>query len=32
VADIADTVMNDVRQRRSAWTFEFDVRPFEEKW
>jgi short-subunit dehydrogenase len=29
---IADTVWHLVRQDRSAWTFEVDVRPFGEKW
>jgi len=29
---IADTVLAIVRQDRSAWTFELDVRPFGEKW
>jgi NAD(P)-dependent dehydrogenase (short-subunit alcohol dehydrogenase family) len=29
---IADTVFFLVRQPRSAWTFEIDVRPFGEKW
>jgi len=31
-AAIADTVLAIVRQDRSAWTFELDVRPFGEKW
>lgn len=30
--DIAATVLNIVRQPRSAWSFEVDVRPFGEKW
>jgi len=29
---IADTVYHLATQRRSAWTFELDVRPFGEKW
>jgi NAD(P)-dependent dehydrogenase (short-subunit alcohol dehydrogenase family) len=29
---IADTVYHLVRQDRSAWTFELDVRPYAEKW
>jgi len=29
---IAETVLSIVRQDRSAWTFELDVRPFGEKW
>jgi hypothetical protein len=29
---IADTVYHLVRQDRSAWTFELDLRPFGEKW
>ncbi|MFQ5667136.1 MAG: SDR family NAD(P)-dependent oxidoreductase [Candidatus Binatia bacterium] len=29
---IADTVFHLVRQERSAWTFELDLRPFGEKW
>ena len=29
---IAETVLALVRQDRSAWTFELDVRPFGEKW
>ena len=29
---IADTVWHLIRQDRSAWTFEVDVRPFGEKW
>jgi NAD(P)-dependent dehydrogenase (short-subunit alcohol dehydrogenase family) len=29
---IADAVYHLVRQDRSAWTFELDVRPFGEKW
>jgi NADP-dependent 3-hydroxy acid dehydrogenase YdfG len=31
-ADIADAVVALVRQPRSAWTFELDLRPFREKW
>jgi len=30
--DIADTVLMLTRQKRSAWTFELEVRPFAEKW
>ena len=30
--DIAETVWFVANQDRSAWTFEFDVRPFGEKW
>jgi NAD(P)-dependent dehydrogenase (short-subunit alcohol dehydrogenase family) len=30
--DIAATVVAVVKQPRSAWTFELDVRPFGEKW
>lgn len=30
--DIADTVVMLTRQKRSAWTFELEVRPFAEKW
>jgi short-subunit dehydrogenase len=30
--DIAEAVMNVVNQKSSAWTFEFDVRPFGEVW
>ena len=30
--DIAETVLFLTRQKRSAWTFELDVRPFGEKW
>lgn len=30
--DIADAIINVVNQKPSAWTFEFDVRPFGEKW
>jgi NAD(P)-dependent dehydrogenase (short-subunit alcohol dehydrogenase family) len=29
---IAATVLQLVRQDRSAWTFELDVRPYKEKW
>jgi len=29
---IADTVVHLVRQDRSAWTFEIDLRPYAEKW
>ncbi len=29
---IADTVLHLVRQDRTAWTFEIDVRPYAEKW
>ncbi len=29
---IADTVLHLVRQDRSAWTFELDLRPYAEKW
>jgi NADP-dependent 3-hydroxy acid dehydrogenase YdfG len=31
-ADIAAAVVHLVKQPRSAWTFELDVRPFGEKW
>ncbi len=31
-SDIADTVYDVTQQKRSAWTFELDVRPFAEKW
>lgn len=30
--DIADAIVNVVNQKSSAWTFEFDVRPFGETW
>lgn len=30
--DIADTLMQLVWQRRSAWSFEVEARPFGEKW
>lgn len=30
--DIADTVFHLVMQKRSAWGFEVDLRPFGEKW
>jgi NAD(P)-dependent dehydrogenase (short-subunit alcohol dehydrogenase family) len=30
--DIAETVLQVVRQKPSAWTFELDVRPFGEQW
>lgn len=30
--EIADSVFNVARQPKSAWTFEFDLRPFGEKW
>ena len=30
--DIADTVFGVTQQKRSAWTFEFEARPFGEKW
>lgn len=29
---IADAVVNVVKQQPSAWTFEFDIRPFAETW
>jgi NADP-dependent 3-hydroxy acid dehydrogenase YdfG len=29
---IAESVLSLVRQPRQAWTFEFDLRPFGEKW
>ena len=29
---IADSVVHLVKQHRSAWTFELDLRPFGEKW
>jgi NAD(P)-dependent dehydrogenase (short-subunit alcohol dehydrogenase family) len=29
---IAETVLHLVRQDRSAWTFELDIRPYAEKW
>jgi NAD(P)-dependent dehydrogenase (short-subunit alcohol dehydrogenase family) len=31
-ADIADTIFMVAQQRKSAWTFELEVRPFGEKW
>ena len=31
-ADIAESVHHLTQQRRSAWTFEMDLRPFGEKW
>jgi NAD(P)-dependent dehydrogenase (short-subunit alcohol dehydrogenase family) len=31
-AAIAQTALDLVRQPRSAWTFELDLRPFNEKW
>lgn len=31
-ADIAEAVFQVVQQKQSAWTFEFDVRPFGESW
>jgi hypothetical protein len=31
-ADIADTIVMITQQKRSAWTFELDLRPFLEKW
>lgn len=30
--EIADAMMNVVNQKSSAWTFEYDVRPFGEIW
>lgn len=30
--DMADAIVNVVNQKSSAWTFEFDVRPFGETW
>ena len=30
--DLADVIVNVVNQKPSAWTFEFDVRPFGETW
>lgn len=30
--DIADTVFHLIRQERSAWTFELDLRPYCESW
>jgi NADP-dependent 3-hydroxy acid dehydrogenase YdfG len=30
--DIAEAIWNVVNQKKSAWTFEFDVRPFGETW
>jgi short-subunit dehydrogenase len=30
--DIAAAVYDVTQQRRSAWTFEFDLRPFAERW
>lgn len=30
--DMADVIVNVVNQKPSAWTFEFDVRPFGETW
>jgi NADP-dependent 3-hydroxy acid dehydrogenase YdfG len=30
--DIADSVYNLTQQKRSAWTFELDLRPFGESW
>ena len=31
-SDIAESVFHVARQKRSAWTFEMDLRPFGEKW
>lgn len=31
-ADIAETVWHVAHQPKSAWTFEYDLRPFGEKW
>ncbi|MEM1021900.1 MAG: SDR family NAD(P)-dependent oxidoreductase [Pseudomonadota bacterium] len=31
-ADIAETVHHICHQPRSAWTFEYDLRPFSERW
>jgi NAD(P)-dependent dehydrogenase (short-subunit alcohol dehydrogenase family) len=31
-SDLADAIVNIVNQKQSAWTFEFDVRPFGETW
>lgn len=31
-ADLADTLVMLTRQKRSAWTFELEVRPFKETW
>lgn len=30
--DLADTVVEIIKQKRSAWSFEVEVRPFGEKW
>jgi len=30
--DIASSVFHLVQQRKSAWTFEIDLRPFTEQW
>lgn len=30
--DIADTIVNVTNQNRTAWTFEYDIRPFAESW
>jgi short-subunit dehydrogenase len=29
---IADSILNIVNQSRTAWTFEYDIRPFGENW
>jgi NAD(P)-dependent dehydrogenase (short-subunit alcohol dehydrogenase family) len=31
-SDLADAIVSIVNQKQSAWTFEFDVRPFGETW
>ena len=31
-SDIADSVVNVTNQSRTAWTFEYDIRPFAETW
>ena len=31
-SDIADTIVNVTNQSRTAWTFEYDIRPFAESW
>jgi NAD(P)-dependent dehydrogenase (short-subunit alcohol dehydrogenase family) len=30
--DIADTIVNVTNQSKTAWTFEYDIRPFGETW
>jgi NADP-dependent 3-hydroxy acid dehydrogenase YdfG len=31
-SDIAETVLHLAKQPKSAWTFETEVRPFNENW